>query len=582
MKTLKKRVCEWRYFCIMCCLVNILGSCSKEEIPAEITPTGNSKTYFSKSLDFTSDGGENMITFTSNKDWKIEMSQSGGQTSWCSVSPTEGKAGENTVKIKTTRNTTYDDRNVTLTLTANELTKKIVVTQKQKDALTLTTAKYEIGSEGGTIQIEVKANIDYEVIIPDQHKDWIHKSGNTRSLSASSVSFTIDKSEEYKKREGEIIIKSGMLSETLKIYQAGSAILLLSKNEYAISDKGEQITVELNSNFEYDVQMPQVDWITSVKTRGISSHTLYYVISPNDSYDSREAEIVFYDKYSDKKEKLKITQAQKNAINIPKKIFEFEKDGGVFEVEVASNVKYEIGIDSEWISQKPGTRTLNNDKYSFLVNEMPNGITSRKGTIAFTDKTTGLSAEVVVTQTNLFYLNKNTLELLENRNEKLLLTNLLSNKNVTWKSSNSSIAKVNEDGTVIAVSKGEAIITVSSTDGKHKTDCLVSVKNITNYISVWTGSSAIMSVNGFITGSVTVYLQNNSPVSIKLKKIQLIASDNSDVNTNVTINEEEISSTQNTGYTISIKIGIYKPVIRWVYEYNGKEYYADIAAETWG
>ena len=279
----------------MCCLVNILGSCSKEEIPAEITPTGNSKTYFSKSLDFTSDGGENMITFTSNKDWKIEMSQSGGQTSWCSVSPTEGKAGENTVKIKTTRNTTYDDRNVTLTLTANELTKKIVVTQKQKDALTLTTAKYEIGSEGGTIQIEVKANIDYEVIIPDQHKDWIHKSGNTRSLSASSVSFTIDKSEEYKKREGEIIIKSGMLSETLKIYQAGSAILLLSKNEYAISDKGEQITVELNSNFEYDVQMPQVDWITSVKTRGISSHTLYYVISPNDSYDSREAEIVFYD-----------------------------------------------------------------------------------------------------------------------------------------------------------------------------------------------------------------------------------------------------------------------------------------------
>ena len=53
---------------------------------------------------------------------------------------------------------------------------------------------------------------------------------------------------------------------------------MLTKNEYTVSDKGEQITVELNSNFDFDVKMPQVDWITTTVTRSVSSHTLYYTI----------------------------------------------------------------------------------------------------------------------------------------------------------------------------------------------------------------------------------------------------------------------------------------------------------------
>jgi hypothetical protein len=210
----------------------MLISCTSESDP-EFTPESGSVSYFSKSLDFTSDGGSSTITFTSNKDWTISTSTSGGDVSWCTVSPSSGKAGTNTVTVTTTQNTSYDDRNATLIFKVQDLLTNLVVTQKQKDALTITTAKYEVGAEGGTINVEVKANIDFQIEIPTEYSSWIHQA-TSRALTSSNITFTIDKSEEYDKREGEIIVRSGISEEILHVYQAGGGILLLSQNEYNI------------------------------------------------------------------------------------------------------------------------------------------------------------------------------------------------------------------------------------------------------------------------------------------------------------------------------------------------------------
>ena len=51
-----------------------------------------------------------------------------------------------------------------------------------------------------------------------------------------------------------------------------------------------------------------------------------------------------------------------------------------------------------------------------------------------------------------------------------------SNRTVTWSSSDPSIATVDEDGTVTAIAKGEAIITAESTDG-IKAECRIIVEN---------------------------------------------------------------------------------------------------------
>ena len=343
-------------------------------------------------------------------------------SSWCTVFPNKGKAGENQVLVKVIRNEGVDDRNVVLNLAAGDLTKSIVVTQKQKDAITLTTAKFEVDKNGGEIQVEVKANVTYEVVIPEQYQSWIregsgsgqiimgdkghnqmHESATRTDMDRTMRKFYISKSEEYDKREGEIIFRSGELEEVLKVYQTGGGILLLTKNEYTVSDKGEQITVELNSNFDFDVKMPQVDWITTTVTRSVSSHTLYYTVTPNETYDKREAEIIYYDR-NDKSvaDTLKIVQVQKDAILLSQKEYDITAKGETIEISVETNVNYNIHIDeenSQWIKlvQNVVTKSFKQDRLFFHIEENSE-VKSRVGNIVFTSIESTLADTIRIIQ----------------------------------------------------------------------------------------------------------------------------------------------------------------------------------------
>ena len=75
-------------------------------------------------------------------------------------------------------------------------------------------------------------------------------------------------------------------------------------------------------------------------------------------------------------------------------------------------------------------------------------------------------------------MNKASLSLKKGESGKLTVTvspSDATNKSVTWKSSNPSVATVSSDGTVKAIAKGTATITVTSSDGKKTATCTVTV-----------------------------------------------------------------------------------------------------------
>ena len=315
----------------------------KNDEVVTITPLGNSQRYFDNGLTFTSQSGSENIEFTCNGDWNVSVANTIGGETWCTVTPANGKAGEGGFTVNVVENKGYDDRNVTLTLTVGNIKKTIVVTQKQKDAILLTANKFELDNKGGKINLEVKTNINYTVTINETDKKWIKQvSSNTRALSSSTLTFNISPNEEYEKREGVIYITNGELTETVHVYQASGGVVMLTKNEYFISDKEQTIAVDIKSNFNFEVKMPNVDWISiAPSTKSMSSHTLYYIISPNEEYDSRESEIIFYDKSNVKlADTLKIIQAQKDAIIISKKEYEVNSKENTIEFEVNSNIVF--------------------------------------------------------------------------------------------------------------------------------------------------------------------------------------------------------------------------------------------------
>lgn len=545
----------------------LLSSCSKDELIPEVTFPVGTTDYFQTSIDFDNKAGEKTISFTSNVAWSASVDETRDGSSWCSVSPSNGEAGQAVLKISVKENTTYDDRNAVVRLTYGDSIKSIFVNQKQLDALTLTSDRFEIPVSGGTVTVEVKSNIDYQVNISEDCKDWIHQSETkgTRALVASNLTFTIDPSYEYDKREGQIEITSGDKKEIVTVYQAGEGILTLTKKEFNISSSEQDIAIEVKSNFEYSVELPQVDWLTenTAQTRSVSTHTINLHVKENQSYDNRSTSIIVYDKNSNLSEEVIINQSQKNALQLDTKEFSFDENGGEFTVNINSNVDYKVKIGDNWITEEttPSTRALASSSHTFKVSEM-SGNNDRETTITFSDKTTGITDEVIVKQSRKLFFESNAITLMLDDSKELSYTNK-TEENLTWKSSNPSIVSVDNNGKVMALSKGNATITISTPDSKHTSSCYVTVKDITDCISMArTGTGMSVGSTG-TTYTVTFTITNSSPETIHIVSLAGVTSG--------------VAQDLYGGESVSIKLGgptsyIQAYLQTLVYTYKGKQY----------
>ena len=243
-------------------MVATVSACSSDEplVPSITVPEGV-ENYFVKNISFGSSAGEQNVVFKTNMDWKIRVPEQ--VKSWCNVTPQNGGSGSQNVKISVPNNDTYDDRSAYLHVSVGDSTMRvIVVIQKQLDALTLTANKFQVPQEGQTIDIEVKSNIDFKYIIPDECTSWIHQNrGESRALTSHHLLFDISPNEEYEKREGQIIIKSDYKEEVINIYQGGGGILTLTPNDISVGSEAGTAEIVVSSNFDFGIEMPNVDWL---------------------------------------------------------------------------------------------------------------------------------------------------------------------------------------------------------------------------------------------------------------------------------------------------------------------------------
>ena len=569
---------------MMVAAMSILNfSCSKDVTPEITIPTG-SEYFFKKSMDFESSAAEKKLTFSTNVSWTASVSATRGGVDWLSVTPTSGEPGVNTLAVRANENTTYDDRNAVITITAGDSIRRVFVNQKQLDALTLTADRFEVPAKGDKITIEVKANIAYEMVIPDEYKSWIHASAAaTRGLTTTTNTFTIDPSEEYDKREGKIIVKANGKEETVSVYQAGSGILTLTQNEFNINSSAQELTIEISSNFDYTVDLPSVDWIKEItsQTRGLSSHTLRLAIAENTNYDGRSAKIKFYDKNSDVSEEVTINQSQKNALLIEKKAYDFYEKGGALSIDINSNIAYSVSIDCDWITDNQATtRGLEKTTRKFTVAEMTDN-TTREGTITFYNEESGISEKVTVKQMRSIYFDTTALDLMEGAEKTIGITNN-TGKNITWSSSNNSVATVDNNGKVKAISKGTATITAKTADGKYSCTCSVTVKDITDFIKASFTGGSIFSTNNLIQygSKLSWSFANNSTAKVHLNSLQLIDGENGNEG-NIMSVDTDVDANSSVGYTITIGLlGIHTPVTcRFRFTYKGTEYHVDAKYE---
>lgn len=387
------------------------GGGDSEEITPPITETPKVEISSSNPV-LVQQGGNATVTFTTNAAWTASVSEGSRSVSWCSVSPTSGQAGTVNLTVTTTPNDTYDERNAIVTITAGTAKKTFSVTQKQKDALTVTSNKVELKAEGGNFTIEAQANVSVSYEIEETAKDWISAS-ESRGLTTTTLNFTAKTNESTERRQGTITLKGGDgLTETVTVYQAGEepSLVLTTEKEMAVGSEGGTLKIELQSNVEVKMEALEADWLRESSSRVLSSHTYYIEVDANETYDERNASVTFT--AGELKQTVTITQKQKDALTVTSNKVELSNEGGNFSIEAQANVSVSYEIEEaakNWISTSESrgltTTTLNFTAQANGSTERRQGTITLKGGDGLTETVTvyqaGVEPSLVVSSDDL-------------------------------------------------------------------------------------------------------------------------------------------------------------------------------------
>ena len=389
------------------CLMSVV-SCIKEPsnggLKSEVEIPGGAVNYFTKDMDFDFEGGTQVMAFKINIKWSMEPTSTQNGTKWLTIDPLQGNSGSNKVAFTAEENSTYEDRSVVVRFLTGDTVRNVKVNQKRLEAITLTSDVFEVPNAGDIITISVKHSMDYNYTIPENYKGWIHPiTSTTRGLMhQSAVSFTIDPNDEYEKREGKIYFTAGDKQEVVTVYQAGGGKLVLSQNEYNLTAAAQTFNIDISSNFDFNLEMPDVDWLKQSisETRGMSSHTLKFEVAENDDYATRSAKIKITDKNSNLYETITVNQASNGAkIILAKSEYSVTSEAQDLDIDVKSNFDYNVDFQgANWIHQrKSSTRGITDRLLKLTIDENKNN-ESRTGQIKLYDKNSDASELITINQ----------------------------------------------------------------------------------------------------------------------------------------------------------------------------------------
>lgn len=407
-------------------------------------------------IDLSADGSSGSFVFTANRDWSVSCPDA-----WISVFPSSGQASDSAISIQVNANanTTYEDRNAVITIRMGELSRTVSVRQPANLAIIASTQSFVLTSDARTIDVEVRANVQYSV---STDVNWIRQAG-TKALFSTRYTFSITENQTYDNREGRIILKpqnSGVAEQVISVKQAQRDAIIVKDTSFDMPYGGGEIAVKVDANVSFDVES-NANWIQYVSTKGLNSSTVTLRVKENETSSTREGRVTISQNNGNLKYDITVNQACWVAVSS----VELNRSELVLQpsetTSLVATVKPDNASDKtvSWTSSNPAVVAVNDT-----------GVLSaqKEGTAIITANASGKTATCAVTvciPVSSVTINKTELELFEGETESLVATVLPNNatdKKVSWSSSDTAIATVDDSGLVTAVGMGSATITAKA------------------------------------------------------------------------------------------------------------------------
>ncbi len=303
-----------------------------------------------KEFSIGSDGGNITIPLRSNIDYSCSLSDN--CKSWCTITQTKALNDYNII-LSVAKNEKYDPRTGTLTISYDDKSIVVTITQSQKDEFILTQKEFIIGSEGGELRIPVQANIQYSCAVVEGTQDWITiEKAQTKGLEDYNIVLKIAKNESYDGRVGQVKISGAGKESFITITQKQVDALIIEQKEFSIGSDGGTITIPLRSNIDYSCSLSDncKSWCSIIQTKALNNYNIILSVAKNENYDPRSGTLTIG--YDDKSIVVTIAQSQKDEIILTQKEFTIGVEGGELRIPVLTNINYTatvLGDARSWI-----------------------------------------------------------------------------------------------------------------------------------------------------------------------------------------------------------------------------------------
>ena len=334
------------------------------------------------------------IEVKSNVDYLVSVE--GDATSWIKVQSTKGLSSH-TIVLAVSENKDYDTRTgkVTVKDVSGSLSQTVTIKQGEAYGLFITKPEYNLSNESHTLTVEVKANVTFDVV---PQVDWI-KYVETKGLKTSQIVLDIAANDTYDSREGKVVVRQtgGALSETLTIRQDEAFGLIITKTGYGLSSEEQTIDVEVKTNVELEVVVPDdcKDWIVPMGTKGLTTSHYTFLVKENGKTISRSGSITFKQKDGSLSDTVYIKQeGAEPFLTVSPSELKVSNEAKTYEVTVKANLDYEIDLSAQdWIKAEKSTA----DESTVLVKIAENAGSLREGIVVF--HASDIRAALKVTQT---------------------------------------------------------------------------------------------------------------------------------------------------------------------------------------
>ena len=257
-----------------------------QKLKAVIIPDANN------SFNIPADGGIAVISYKTSVDCEVIIPEEAKD--WITVVPaTRGLVSEN-INLDIAENTKYDPRSAVIKVVAKdnaELVVEYTINQEQGNALlTDENNTFTVPSTGGKVEIKYLTNVDCEVIIPEEAKDWITIVPATRGLVSENINLDIAENTKYDPRSAVIKVVAKDNAELVVEYtvnqEQNNALLTDENNTFTVQGTGGEVVIYYKTNVDCEVIISEdaQDWITIVPaTRGLVTYNTTLNIAANNS-----------------------------------------------------------------------------------------------------------------------------------------------------------------------------------------------------------------------------------------------------------------------------------------------------------